>query len=221
MSQLTPNISRSLSSILNKSGVEWRRMDEEDVICCGRPLILSGRRDEAAKLIEKNRDIILSSGAEILLVSCPICYKVFKEEYDLPGIRVIHHSEYLLELANSGAITLNKGEERVVYHDPCELGRGCGVYEAPRALLNRVSNVVAAAHEKDEALCCGGSIGSITLSGEDRVAITDAAIQDLTINSPNTIVTACPLCLKTFSPRTTHTDIKIKDIAEIVEKAIL
>ncbi|MCK7537706.1 MAG: heterodisulfide reductase-related iron-sulfur binding cluster [Marinilabiliales bacterium] len=58
-------------------------MDEQGGVCCGRPLMLAGRDKEARELINHNSDIIWKSGAKILVTSCPICYKVFRESYYL------------------------------------------------------------------------------------------------------------------------------------------
>ena len=215
MSQLTPSIGKAMGSLLDKASVEWSPMDKDGGICCGRPLILSGRREEAKAMIQRNTELILASGADTLLVTCPICFKVFKEEYNLPGIRVVHHSQYLNELVKSGALKVEKEDTRMVYHDPCELGRGCGIYEEPRELLSKVCELVPAGHERDESICCGGSVGSITLSHEERVHITDAAVEDLMTNHPQEIVTACPLCLKTFSPRSAR---KVRDLAEVIDR---
>lgn len=215
MSQLTPSIGKAMGSLLDKASVEWSPMDKDGGICCGRPLILSGRREEAQAMIQRNTELILASGADTLLVTCPICFKVFREEYNLPGIRVVHHSQYLNELVKSGALKVEKEDTRMVYHDPCELGRGCGIYEEPRELLSKVCELVPAGHERDESICCGGSVGSITLSHEERVHITDAAVEDLMTNHPQEIVTACPLCLKTFSPRSAR---KVRDLAEIIDR---
>lgn len=215
MSQLTPSIGKAMGSLLDKASVEWSPMDKDGGICCGRPLILSGRHEEAQAMIQRNTELILASGADTLLVTCPICFKVFREEYNLPGIRVVHHSQYLNELVKSGALKVEKDDIRMVYHDPCELGRGCGIYEEPRELLSKVCELVPAGHERDESICCGGSVGSITLSHEERVHITDAAVEDLMTNHPQEIVTACPLCLKTFSPRSAR---KVRDLAEVIDR---
>lgn len=215
MSQLTPSIGKAMGSLLDKASVEWSPMDKDGGICCGRPLILSGRREEAQAMIQRNTELILASGADTLLVTCPICFKVFREEYNLPGIRVVHHSQYLNELVKSGALKVEKEDTRMVYHDPCELGRGCGIYEEPRELLSKVCELVPAGHERDESICCGGSVGSITLSHEERVHITDAAVEDLMVHHPDEIVTACPLCLKTFSPRSAR---KVRDLAEVIDR---
>ncbi len=87
MTQLTPSILRATASLLDKAGVPWKMMDPDGGLCCGRPLMMAGRSEQARELIAKNVEIIRSSGCDTLLLSCPICYRVFKEEYPLvlPG----------------------------------------------------------------------------------------------------------------------------------------
>ena len=198
MSSLTPVISRSVQKVLQHAGVDFELMDKDGSICCGRPLMLSGRQEEARKLIEKNRELIEHSGAHILLVSCAICYRIFKEHYDLIDVEVMHYTEYFNRLIAEGRLRLENGHQTLVYHDPCDLGRGCGIYDAPRQALRAVGQLVPAAKERVESVCCGGSVGSLTLRYEDREPITRGALDNLTANNPEQIVTACPLCLKTF-----------------------
>lgn len=214
MTQLTPVISSSVSEILNRAGVDWSFMDKEGGICCGRPLLLAGSEQAAQEVIKKNEEIIRNSGADTLLLSCPICLKVFKENYNLKGVNIVHYTQFLNSLIKDNKITLKKDSTRYVFHDPCELGRGCNIYNEPREILSNTGTLVCAAKEKEESICCGGSLGSLTLSYEDRTHITDMSIENLCVNNPETIVTACPLCLKTFGSRSAT---KVKDIAEIVK----
>ncbi|MCF0176592.1 MAG: (Fe-S)-binding protein [Bacteroidales bacterium] len=216
MTQLTPRISKAVISVLDKAGVDYEWMDKEGGLCCGRPMMMAGRKEQAEQLVRGNTRLILGSGADILLVNCPICYRIFKEEYDLPGVRIVHHAEFFDELAASGALTMAPGKENICYHDPCELGRGCGVYEEPRRLLSQCGGLVKAGHEKSESICCGGSLGSLTLSYSEREAITRNSYADLVVSDPDLVATACPLCLATFSR---YADRPVRDLAEIVDKA--
>jgi Fe-S oxidoreductase len=218
MSSLTPTISQSVQKVLTTAGIDFTLMDAHGTVCCGRPLLLSGRTKEAKALIEKNTQIIKESGAPILLVSCAICYRIFKEEYELQGVQVLHYTEYFEQLAAEGVINLKKQELKYVYHDPCELGRGCGIYDAPRKALARVADLVPAAKERKESICCGGSLGSLTLTHEERGRITENSIHNLTVNSPDRIVTACPLCMKTFSRQS---EIKVVDFAQAIAENIV
>ena len=213
MSSLTPVISRSVQQVLKAAGVDYELMDKDGSICCGRPLMLSGRQEEARRLIEKNRQLIEESGARILLVSCAICYRIFKEQYDLIGVEVMHYTEYFNRLIKEGRLRVRNGHQTLVYHDPCDLGRGCGIYDAPRQALQAVGQLVPAAKEREESICCGGSVGSLTLRYEDREPITRGALDNLTANNPEQIVTACPLCLKTFGR---FAPVPVADFAEVL-----
>ena len=217
MSSLTPVISRSVQKLLQQAGVDYALMDKEGSICCGRPLMLAGRQEEARMLIEKNRRLIEASGARILLVSCAICYRIFKEQYDLIGVEVIHYTEYFNQLIANGRLKVENSHRTTVYHDPCDLGRGCGIYEAPREALRNVGQLVPALKERQESVCCGGSVGSLTLRYEDREPITRGALENLTANNPEQIVTACPLCLKTFGRYAT---VPVKDFAQVLAEQL-
>ena len=215
MTQLTPSILRASSSLLDKAGVSWKMMDPDGGLCCGRPLMMAGRTEQARELIAKNLEIIRASGCDTLLLSCPICYRVFKEEYPLEGIRVVHHSVFFQELIASGKLQVRREDElRLVWHDPCELGRGCGIYEQPRQALAAAGTLVEAGKHHAESICCGGSLGSLSLSFEQRRPMTQNALDNLTLADPDQIVTGCPLCLATF---TRLADRPVRDLAEILD----
>jgi len=218
MTHLTPGILKAMKGIFSQADIDYLFLDQSGSICCGRPMMLSGKRDQALALMESNRQLIIGSGAETLVTSCPICYRMFLEEYQLPEqIRILHHSQYILELIKGGRIPLQTQYKKVAYHDPCDLGRGCHEYDAPRQLLAKVSDLVHVGSEYAESLCCGGSMGIYTLSPRKRDLITLQALECLTASSPEVLATACPLCKKTFSKLS---GVEVLDIAEMVYKAI-
>ena len=214
MSQLVPSIGRSMESLFRKAGIDYNWMDREGGICCGRPMFTAGRLEEAAEIVHKNEAVILESGAHTLVVSCPICLRMFREKYTLPGIRVVHYADYLEELIAGGLLVPKRSDLCYVYHDPCELGRGCGIYEEPRRLLGRLSSVAEAEKNRSESVCCGGSLGSLSLSFAKREKITRAALENLYASKADAIATACPLCTATFSR---YADRPVRDLAEIVD----
>ena len=216
MSRLTPRIGRSVESLLKKAGVDYKWMDREEGICCGRPMLTAGRKEEAMQMIGKNEEIIKASGADTLVLSCPICYRIFKENYNLPGVRVVHYSEYFSELEKAGRLSFRKGDICYVYHDPCELGRGSGIYETPRRLIGESAYLSEAAKTREGSVCCGGSLGSLTLDFQAREAITKGSLENLYTSKADAIATACPLCLATFSR---YSDRPVRDLAEILDDA--
>ena len=217
MTHLTPRIIKSVEKVFKSAGVNYTFADRDGGICCGRPLMLAGKTDAAYETISANRKMILSSGCRTLVLSCPICYKIFKDEYALEGVEVLHYTQFIKRLVDEGKLKLTAGDERIVYHDPCELGRGCGVYKEPREVLAQAGTLVKATKEGDESICCGGSLGSLTLDSRDRAKITESSVGNLLVNNPQTIVTACPLCLKTFSESVPET-VKVQDFAETVSR---
>jgi Fe-S oxidoreductase len=217
MTHLTPAIIKSMKGLFEIAGVNYWFMDEEKTACCGRPLMLVGQYEAAQKLIDSNREKILVSGAKKLVVSCPICYKVFREDYAIPGIVVQHHSEYLLELMVDGKLPVHKMPDRLVYHDPCELGRGSGIYHQPRLLLDEYAEVIPIKNEREASLCCGGSLANTKIQMSERNQIRERAIDEYISYKPDILATACPLCKKTFSK---SRQIRVHDIAEVVYMAI-
>jgi Fe-S oxidoreductase len=214
MTHLTAGIKRSMVHLLDRAKVNYTFLDEDGSICCGRPLMLAGEIASAMKLVAANKAMIEASGARIFVTSCPICYKVFREEYDL-NIEVLHHTQYLLRLAQEGRLPVANSELEVVYHDPCDLGRGSGIYEEPRELLSMSAKLLKPVFEKNYSLCCGAALGNFQIDYPTREKITDHALEVLLEPKPQALVTACPLCKKTFAKSSA---VKVMDIAEWIDE---
>lgn len=217
MTHLTPSIKKSMIDIMEFAGEDYLFFDEDIAPCCGRPLMKAGQYDAAEKLIRNNQQMLLSTGAEKLVVSCPICFKVFKEDYVLPGMTAQHHSEYLLELVRKNQIPSGRQSERIIYHDPCELGRGSGIYNQPRELLSYFVNTISISDEREHSFCCGGSLANIKIPMKSRDRITSLALENYQKYDPDFLVTACPLCKKTFSK---INKLQVHDLAEIVARGL-
>lgn len=217
MSHLTPAITESMKKIFESVGQKYWMMDEDRSICCGRPLLQQGFLTQAAELRKKNTALLKESHAQYLVTSCPICYQSFKKEYDLP-VKVLHHTEYIALMIKKGKLKLNKSDVKVAYHDPCELGRGCGIYNEPREVLDAVSQQVPVEKQGKDSICCGYNLGNTVLSLEQQMKVRNSARRNLTKNNPDLIATACPLCKKAFQHASSD---KVKDIAEIVAENII
>ena len=218
MTHLTPTIIQSMKKIFEHAGERYWFMDESKGLCCGRPLRLQGFQQQADELVLKNKELIVSSGAKILVTSCPICYKTFKENYQIKDIKILHHTEYIDLLIRNGRLKTEQSDLKIVYHDPCELGRGSKIYDEPRRILRTVGKLEKIKKDKNQAYCCGNTLGNTLLSSEKQNAIRDDALNMLTRPNPDVLVTACPLCKKTFANANT---IKVKDMAEIVADSLV
>lgn len=213
MSHLTPGIIKSMQQIFERAQVDYTFIDKEAGICCGRPSALSGNWNAAKIIMDHNQEMIEDSGAQILVTSCPICYKTFKEDYTLK-LQIMHHTEYIDLLIKNGQLQVRSNDLKTVFHNPCELGRGCGVVEAPESVLKRVSHKINTAYDGKKSLCCGGSLANTAIDSNQKTKLSSDTVNAYASYRPDIIVTACPLCKKTLTK--TSSQIPVKDIAEVV-----
>ncbi|KWW29442.1 MAG: Fe-S oxidoreductase [bacterium P3] len=212
MSHLTPGITEAMEAIFRAAGQDYWYMDKERTICCGRPLLQQGFLQQAEELRHRNSELIARSGVTMLITSCPICYQSFTKEYHL-NIPVMHHSEYIARMLQEGRIHAERSALRVTYHDPCELGRGCGIYTPPREVIQAAATLVPTRHEQEQSLCCGINLGNTVISNGQQGMIRDRAYQNLTEPKPDMVATACPMCKKALAR---GGETPVRDIAEII-----
>ena len=217
MTPLTPGVQRSMEQIFNAVNESVWYADKEGGVCCGRPLMLSGETDAARKMVAYNTDLFRKHDITTLVTSCPICLRVFKEGYHLDGIEVMHHSEYIERLIAEGRLRTKLTTESFAYHDPCELGRGLGIYDAPRNVISAVGNLHEAEHNRADALCCGSSLANTVINDTQQHTIAKRMTSELEATGCDTIVTSCPLCNKAIASAAT---VKVEDIAESIAKNI-
>ncbi len=218
MTLLTPNTLSAMQRIFDAAGEKVWWADKNGGVCCGRPLKLSGEVDSAQKMIDYNKSLFEKHNITTLVTSCPICLRVFREEYDLKGVEVLHHSEYILRLINKRRLKVGyDASQTFTYHDPCELGRGSGIYEEPRAVIEAVGLLLEPKHSRKDALCCGSSVANTAISDSQQLTIARGAASELEDTGASTIVTACPLCKKAIARGTTQ---KISDLAEIIANSL-
>ncbi|MGD9976870.1 MAG: heterodisulfide reductase-related iron-sulfur binding cluster [Bacteroidales bacterium] len=218
MGHLTPSAIKSTLKLFDTAKVDYTFIDRDGSICCGRPLHLAGQANAAKQLIDKNNSLIHNSGAEVLVTTCPICAREFKQNYHL-NIPVLHHSQFLLQLVNENKLSFGKTNQNIAYHDPCELSRGLKVTEEPRELLAKIGNLTETGNQtRSNSLCCGGSLGISNISAEQKKAIAASTIRQISDATTDVVATACPLCKKTFNAA--QSDVPIQDISEILAKNV-
>jgi Fe-S oxidoreductase len=217
MTSLTPAVLRSMRQIFDSVGEEVWYADSEGGVCCGRPLMLSGETDAARKMMEYNVALFRKHGITTLVTSCPICLRVFRENYNIEGIELLHHSEYIDRLITSGRIHLNSDATRYAYHDPCELGRGMGIYDEPRRVIGAVGTLLEPKHSRRDALCCGASLANTVIDDQQQLRIAGRMTAELEATGCDRVVTACPLCNKAIDRVSSVTPM---DICEVVAKNI-
>ncbi|MBQ4499168.1 MAG: (Fe-S)-binding protein [Alistipes sp.] len=218
MTSLTPATQHSMEQIFKAVGEDVWFADRDGGVCCGRPLMLTGETDAARKMVAYNTDLFRRHNITTLVTSCPICLRVFREHYRLDGIEVLHHSEYIDRLITEGRLSVAADARRYTYHDPCELGRGCGIYDAPRRVIAAVGEVVEPKHSRRDALCCGSSLANTVIDDSQQLRLGERMTAELEATGCDTIVTSCPLCMKAINRAARCS---VEDISEVVAKNIL
>ena len=215
------------ASILNLLGEEWTLLGEDEW-CCGSPLLLAGDEHSAREYAKHNVEVIESKGVKRLITGCSGCYRVFKWEYPkLLGeplkFEVLHTVEYLLEKLGSGELRPEKTDERVIYHDPCELSRLGGLIEEPREVMAYLtSDWVEFEEHGIDVRCCGGGGLLQASNNEARLAIVKKRLDEAKSLGAEVITSACPSCKLTFMDcaRIHGVDIKVLDLVEQVARQL-
>ena len=162
----------------------------------------------------RNKALFAKHNITTLVTSCPICLRVLREEYNLEGIEVLHHSEYILRLMRQGRLRVRySSEQSFTYHDPCELGRGSGIYEEPRAVIEAIGQLLETEHNRKNAFCCGSSVANTAINDGQQLTIAQHVAAELDSTGAETVVTACPQCKKAI---VRGSKLKVMDLSEIV-----
>jgi len=158
----------------------------------------------------------------------PHAFNSLRNEYPEFGGRyeVIHHTQLIASLLAEGRIRVDAAFERVIYHEPCYLGRHNGEYEAPRAILRRVAKDEPLEFDlaREKAMCCGAGGGRMWLEEKIGKRINIARVEQALPHAPQVIATACPYCAVMMYDGVSalgKTDaIAVRDIAELVAESM-
>jgi Fe-S oxidoreductase/nitrate reductase gamma subunit len=219
-------IPEAFCQILTKANVDFTILGEKEW-CCGFPLLLAGIHEGVKELKEHNIQAIREIGAKTMVFSCPSCYHTFIHEYgrDLPNVRLMHATQFLEELIKSGKVELpNELTGTVTYHDPCDLGRSSGVYEAPREVLQSIPGLsfVELPEHGRKALCCGGG-GDVEMHDDALTATVSAnragQIRDAGVDI---CATACQQCVRTLTNgvKRIEANVEVVDVIQLVWRSM-
>ena len=187
--------------LLQKAGENFTVMGPDEW-CCGDPLALTGQMDEFARLANHNIAEIEGRGATRMVTGCAGCYRTFKHIYPARvgkgAFEVIHISELLSELIDAGKLRLTKpAKGKFIYHDPCELARLGGVFDAPRKVLENVPGVGKLLEfdgNRRKGVCCGGGGGLKAIQNDTALRIGGKKAQAAFDAGADNIVSCCPSC---------------------------
>jgi len=220
-------ISLAIAEILTEAEIDFTTMGGEEW-CCGFPLIGSGFVDDSEQFIKHNVDKIKELGIHTLIASCASCYHVWKHDSTnaLAGyeLEVLHTTEYLAGLIKAGKIELNELDEVVTYHDPCDLGRNSGIYDAPREIINSIPGIkfVEMQHHHESSLCCGGGGNLQSVDADTAAKIARLRAEEIKATGATIIVSACQQCeqMLTTAIREAKLPVKVMDLSQLILEAM-
>lgn len=194
-----PEASKITIELLIKAGVDFTTLGEKEW-CCGLFLIDTGMLDEAKKLAEKITLQFEATGAEAIICECPSCHDVFKGIYPKlfrePKYRVIHISEFLKELIETGKIKVTKDAARkAIYKDPCPLVRRHGISEEPRAVVSSCTTLLEYDSNRKDAMCCGAPAGVKPIYPDIANRLAEILLKEAKEKGADEIAVSCVFCL--------------------------
>ncbi len=213
-------IPQSFVRILERSGIDFTLLGGEEW-CCGFPLIGAGFKREAQELFKHNIEGVKGKGAHSVVFSCPSCYHTWHEAYQT-DLKLFDSTRFILNLIKEGKIQFSERKIRVTYHDPCDLGRASGIYEAPREILRSMPGVefVELANHGELCKCCGGGGLLEMVEPELSASLALEKIKEIQATGAEVVVTACQQCIRTIQSTARRMKIPLKAsyIAEFVLK---
>jgi len=227
-----PEVIKANMNILKKAGIKFST-NLDTKVCCGGPLFNIRDLTTAKDFAEKNKSLIESTGAEIIVSDCPGCVLTLTKRYESLGInidiKIIHIVEYIKKLLDEGKIKPTKNIaadlKKVTIHDPCLIARNLEDTSSIRDILGKIPGLelVEPRFNKEDVHCCGWS-GTAHWADRD-LAIKEATIRvsELKDTGAEIFVSACPLCelgLAYGLKEDEKEKIKIVDVSELLNKVI-
>lgn len=219
-------VAQALIKVLEAAGVSYGIIGIEES-CCGESVRKIGDEEMFGNLVEKNSKLWAEKGVKKILTTSPHCYTTFTQDYPEFGteVEVVHTSQLLAQLIADGKVSLSGDlAKKIIYHDPCYLGRHSDIYDEPRQVLDALgSENMSFAKEKGLSLCCGAGGGRLWMETEPENRFSDAKATEAVEAGAEMIASACPYCLSMFEDSVksiNHEEIECRDLIELVAEAL-
>ncbi|MEI6945766.1 (Fe-S)-binding protein [Paraflavisolibacter sp. H34] len=229
--QRAQKVTRAFARILNHTGVRFAILGKEEM-CTGDPARRAGNEFLFQMMAQQNIQVLNNYGVQKIVTTCPHCFNIFKNEYpELGGTyEVLHHTAFLQQLIDEGKVRLKEGGsfkgKRITYHDSCYLGRGNGIYQAPRQVLEALdAELVEMKRCGKNGFCCGA--GGAQMFKEDEPGNTrvnwERAAEAISTGA-GIVAVACPFCNTMLTDGIKNADqeeaVQVQDVAELVAASL-
>lgn len=221
----------SMMEFMDKVGVKYSVLGEKEH-CCGYVAHLIGAEDAFQECMEKNMAVFSELEPRLIVTTCAGCHRTLRDlygEHSGLDVEVLHAVEYMDRLISEGELRF-QGEfpMKVIYHDPCDIGRHMGIYDPPRNVLRAIPGLELMEFSLNRALakCCGGGGGLKGFDGELSAALAEKRVAEAMDLGAEVITSACPTCKSNLKlaaaklQRERRQRIKVMDITEVVAEAL-
>jgi glycolate oxidase subunit GlcD len=219
----------AFKQILDAAQINYGALGKEES-CCGYLAYLLGDSDTFKKAMDKNLAKLESFGASQVITTCAGCLKTLRDLYPShgaePKYKTVHVVELMEQLVAENKLEFQQDAApiKVIYHDPCDMGRHMGVYEPPRNVLKAIPGVELLEFPQNRAMakCCGGGGGMKGFDNNMAGEIGFKRLLSALDAGAEVIVSACPSCKGTFNQAAARArkerkaKIKVMDITELV-----
>lgn len=220
-------VAQATARVLKAAGINFGILGDEEA-CCGDPARRLGDEYLFQTLCQQNIEILKGYDVKKILTTCPHCFNSLKHEYPQfdGNYEVMHHSQFILELIQSGKLALKKTlGGQAAYHDSCYLGRYNDIYDEPREILKGLSgNTVELPRHKTNSFCCGGGGGHMWMEEEPDKRVSMRRIDEIVTAGVSCVASACPYCLTMFDDalkaKGVEESLQSKDLSELVAEAL-
>ncbi len=212
----------ALVRVLRHAGVTFGVLRKEK--CTGDPARRLGNDLAVSQLAEANIETLRAAKVAKMVSICPHCVRTIGTDWREFGgtFQIEHHSQLLARLGPRLPAAQGK-RETVVFHDPCYLGRYQDVYDEPRAVIARTSEVKDPGRTRERSFCCGAGGGQMFLGEEKGKRVNVERVEELVATGAGVIGTACPFCQTMFRDAlgaVTQSPPRLLDIAQIAAAAL-
>jgi Fe-S oxidoreductase len=210
----------NVATLLHRGGVEFGVLGAEEA-CCGNEIRRIGEAGLYEELQEENMAAFKEYGVREIIALSPHCMNALKKEYGELGIKVSHYTEVLADLIAAGELKIEgRYEKKVIYHDPCFLGKQNGIFDQPRSILRSVDGLelLEFTRSRETSLCCEGGGGRMFYEAEGQAGVRNAEVRVLEAieKGAEVIATSCPFCLMTLEDPGSEKGETVKELSEIL-----
>jgi Fe-S oxidoreductase len=220
-------IARALVQVMRAAGVRFAILGEAET-STGECVRRAGNEMLFQQLAGTLVETLKGLGVTRIVTADPHAFNTLKNEYPAFGghWQVEHHSQAIARWLREGRLKAVPRFERVVFHDPCYLGRHNEEYDAPRDVLRAVTRDAALEFDLagPKAMCCGAGGARMWLEESIGTRINVLRTEQALERSPKVIATACPYCALMIDDGLKALDragdVTGKDIAELLAESL-